>query len=534
MIRRLPLAGMLTAVSLATAPLAGFLYRNRGLIRVADLWLYVVVCAGLLLAVVVSLSLVFGKQTGSRWSLLLGWCVFALFWYRDVELFADNFFLTKALPARGPIIWALATLSVLILIYRLRDRSWFLSAGMWFAVTVTLVPLGQYAVFTATTESQGVESFHSTTGTENVMESRPDIYFLLLDGFGRQDVLRELFGIDTSGFVEKLRQNGFVVANRALGAHPMTWLSIPAILDQDYQVLSGDRDWLSTTGQKDAVMEGSSRTHQILYANGYHFVTAGTAWPSLCDPSPISEVEDCVVRRPDIEAALSDAYIRYQITSMTPLLGLENYGLLPGVIAGFWQGPDLSETVGGKSFLTSDILEAVDKAHLRDDSTPLFVFGHMMYPHPPFTLGPECGVQARGLPDLSGGWDDVSGYQDGVDCAITQVLELVAEVDPSAVIVIQSDHGPTPGSPDSLSEADVPIESLWARASVLSAVRLPERCRPFVSDTYAGTNTFKVIIDCLAGNPNLPVPERSYWAWEDDDTVTDLTDRLRTYEESPA
>ena len=534
MIRRLPLAGILTAVFLATAPLAGFLYRNRGLITVADLWCYVVVCAGVLIAVVVGLSLAFGKPTGSLWSLLLGWSVFALFWYRDVELFTDNFFLTKALPARGPIIWALATLSVLILIYRLRYKSWFLSAGMWFAVTVTLVPLGQYAVFTATTESQGVESFHSTTGTENVMESRPDIYFLLLDGFGRQDVLRELFGIDTSGFVAELRQNGFVVANRALSAHPTTWLSIPAILDQDYQVLPGDQGWLSTTKQKDAVMGGASRTHQILYANGYHFVTAGTAWPSFCDPSPISEVENCVVRSPDVEAALSDAFIRYQIASMTPLLGLEHYGLLPGFITAFWQGPDLFETVGGKSFLTLDILEAVDKAHLRDDSTPLFVFGHMMYPHPPFTLGPECGVQARGIPDLSVGWDDVSGYQDGVNCTITQVLELVAKVDPSAVIVIQSDHGPTPGSPDSLSEADVPIESLWARASVLSAVRLPERCRPFVSDTYAGTNTFKVIIDCLAGNPKLPIPERSYWAWEGDDTVTDLTDRLRAYEESPA
>ena len=182
MIRRLPLAGILTAVSLATAPLAGFLYRNRGLITVADLWCYVVVCAGVLIAVVVGLSLAFGKPTGSLWSLLLGWSVFALFWYRDVELFTDNFFLTKALPARGPIIWALATLSVLILIYRLRYKSWFLSAGMWFAVTVALVPLGQYTVFAATTESRGVESFESTTGTENMMESRPDIYFLLLDG----------------------------------------------------------------------------------------------------------------------------------------------------------------------------------------------------------------------------------------------------------------------------------------------------------------------------------------------------------------
>ena len=119
MVRKLPLGGMLAAASLATAPFSGFLYRNRELTSVADLWRYVVIYAGSLLAVVVGISLVFGRRTGSKWSFLLGWCAFALFWYRDVKSFADNSFLTQALPAKGPVIWMLATLSVLILIYLL-------------------------------------------------------------------------------------------------------------------------------------------------------------------------------------------------------------------------------------------------------------------------------------------------------------------------------------------------------------------------------------------------------------------------------
>ena len=110
-------------------------------------------------------------------------------------------------------------------------------------------------------------------------------------------------------------------------------------------------------------------------------------------------------------------------------------------------------------------------------------------------------------------------------------------MDPSAVIVIQSDHGPIPGELSSLDklldhpdDPDMPIEALWARASVLSAVRLPVDWRPSVSDTYSGVNTFKVVFSCLAGSPKSEIPERLYWAWWTSHSVVDVTDRLRAYE----
>jgi hypothetical protein len=537
MIRRLPLGGMLAAASLATAPFSGFLYRNRELTSVADLWRYVVIYAGSLLAVVVGISLVFGRRTGLKWSFLLGWCAFALFWYRDVESFADDSFLTQALPANGPVTWMLATLSVLILIYLLCERSWFPSACMWFAVTVALLPLGQYALFTATAENYEAKSFQSTE-----LESRPDIYFLLVDGFGRQDVLKELFDIDTSGFIAALRDDGFVVADRALGAHPVTWLAIPAILDQEYQAQPGEKGRPATTKRQMSILAGASRTHQVLLENGYHFVTASDGSLMLCNSSPISEIRDCVANHPEIDAAINAAYIRYQIAFMTPLVALADYGLLPDTISALWDSPGVladEEAVGGKAFLTRDILDVVDAAHSRDGSTPLFVFAHMMYTHPPFTLGPECRFKTMGVPDLSEDWDNVSGYQDGIDCAVDQILELISEVDPSAVIVIQSDHGPIAGELHSLDkfldhvdDPEMPIEALWARGSVLSAVRLPVNCRPSVSDTYSGVNTFKVVFSCLAGSPKSESPERLYWSWWTSHSVVDLTDRLRTYEMS--
>ena len=59
---KFPVAGMVTAASLATAPFSGFLYRNREIVSVADLWRYAALYVGSLLVVVIGISFVFGKK----------------------------------------------------------------------------------------------------------------------------------------------------------------------------------------------------------------------------------------------------------------------------------------------------------------------------------------------------------------------------------------------------------------------------------------------------------------------------------------
>src|SRR5688572_19610664 len=40
-------------------------------------------------------------------------------------------------------------------------------------------------------------------------ESRPDIYYIILDGYGRQDILQALYGFDNSSFLNELSARGF-------------------------------------------------------------------------------------------------------------------------------------------------------------------------------------------------------------------------------------------------------------------------------------------------------------------------------------
>ncbi len=44
---------------------------------------------------------------------------------------------------------------------------------------------------------------------------KPDVYFLVLDAYGRSDVLKEVIGFDNSAFLDRLERKGFFVARRS-------------------------------------------------------------------------------------------------------------------------------------------------------------------------------------------------------------------------------------------------------------------------------------------------------------------------------
>jgi hypothetical protein len=57
-------------------------------------------------------------------------------------------------------------------------------------------------------------------------ESRPDVYYIILDGYGRSDVLRNQLNFDNSSFLDSLRSEGFYVAQCSQSNYGMTALSL--------------------------------------------------------------------------------------------------------------------------------------------------------------------------------------------------------------------------------------------------------------------------------------------------------------------
>ncbi len=531
LVRRLPSQELVVAVCLVVSPFSAFLYGNREFISIRDIWLYPIVASGIVVVVGTCVALISGRLWSSRTCLFSGWVVFALFWYRDVSAVVDRYFAFTGIT--GELAWVVVLIIGAVAIMRLATWPTFLSAGLLFALTLALLPLAQYWFATQASDSGPKAGFATTSNEE--WPSKPDIYYLILDGLARTDVLESVYSIDSAGFTNALRQDGFVVAERALGAHPMTWLSVPAVLDQEYQALPGPRGQPSDHLRTNGIMGGNSRTHKELAAQGYRFIVATEDGGRFCDLglSPIRELTTCLIQGNSIDAA-----VRLRLAKMTPLHGLANRALLPGFLKRWLAAEDLrwtNEMTTDRTFLVNDLLETVRVVEGEHETAPLFVLAHMMYSHPPFTLNSECGPSTHsGFNPSVNAWDDIVGLRMGVECVQKQVLELVNEVDRNAVIILQSDHGPSRGVllDGNFVVQSVPDEDLWTRASVFSAVRLPARCREQVPETYAGVNTFKHVFGCISERTRVLAPVSLFWTWYDDREVIDLTSRLRAFEDT--
>jgi hypothetical protein len=65
-------------------------------------------------------------------------------------------------------------------------------------------------------------------------EPKRDVYYIILDGYSRGDVLDEVFDYDNRPFLTRLESLGFSVADNSRSNYAMTRLSLPSSLNMDY------------------------------------------------------------------------------------------------------------------------------------------------------------------------------------------------------------------------------------------------------------------------------------------------------------
>jgi len=108
--------------------------------------------------------------------------------------------------------WALFWVCMMALAGRIRARvvglTQAVNAAAAAALVVPLATLGP-AWFDAR-RAQGPET--GTLERYSTDRPRPDIYYIVLDGYGRSDRLEEYFGYDNSAFTAALAERGFHVA----------------------------------------------------------------------------------------------------------------------------------------------------------------------------------------------------------------------------------------------------------------------------------------------------------------------------------
>jgi hypothetical protein len=349
-------------------------------------------------------------------------------------------------------------------------------------------------------------TLHRTAAIEpaRAVATFPHIFYLVLDGYAREDVLRDLYGHDNRPFLDGLRSRGCYVASSAVANYPQTALSLASSLNLDYldewvaglPPGSSDRHVLS-----EAI--GRSRLVEALRASGYTFVAFSSGY-GVAEARSADRFESLA----DSEAPLE--FWRGFLAS-TPVPDLVS---LPALVA------------AGEELHRRGVLYTFDRlGPLARFPGPLFVLAHVIAPHPPFVFdargrlppGPRASFtlsdgEAWRANNRKVGEDYRRAYVAQLQFVNSRTLEAVgaiqAEASRPVVILVQGDHGP--GS--ELDRDSAERTNLRERLAILSAYCFPDGD---FAGLYAGispVNSFRVVLNRYLGRQVPLLPDRAYFA----------------------
>jgi len=392
------------------------------------------------------------------------------------------------------------------------------------SVAIFMVPLYglfQMALDAKSTYDYNYTKFGPVTELEYVGSEPPDIYYIILDGYASEDVLRTLYDFDNWNMVDFLETRGFYVTPYAQANYMQTLLSISSSLNFEYlnDVLAPIANSASRAELLDLVRH--SRARVLLEEAGYQIVTFSSG-------SLFTEIKD------------SDLYLSPYATHLNELEAV----LLSSSIC---QLPlDLFKLeLPFQSYASHRhrILYTFDElTRISEFPGPNFVFAHIVAPHPPFVFD-QTGAPVQ--PDRPYFTGDADGYRGNtaeylrqyvdeltfINTLLQQTLDaILAASETPPIILIQADHGP--GAYLQWESAE--DSCLWERFSIFSAYYLPGDASARLYETITPVNSFRVIFDAYFGTDLGLLPDRSYFStWNKPYAFQDVTEASRVPCEAP-
>lgn len=324
---------------------------------------------------------------------------------------------------------------------------------------------------------------------------RPDIFHIVLDGFGRTDVLKKQMEVDLSWFDAELEKRGFKIARQARTTFVQTELSVSSTLNMDFLqnlVPEGTEREAGKARLKPLIQE--PLVAQKLMASGYRYIAIGTGFDGLW------------LGRYQLPTRAEGSVSLFEGT----LISRTPWGLASGVASSQY---DLHREQIKGAFTQLDDL-AIPTAK------PRFVVAHILAPHPPFVFDEEGGsVRPKGP---FGYWDGSdylthvgsnSDYQAGYRAKVTytarrliQTIDKLQAQGRSPVIILQGDHGSKVGlDQNSLEKTD-----LQEAFSILYAVSHGPEIDFELPDKDNSVNTYRRLFTAM-GAKNLPLKPVTSW-----------------------
>jgi len=328
--------------------------------------------------------------------------------------------------------------------------------------------------WTAWRESSQTIPSSLNTGAVSTSQETPDIYYIILDAYGRADNIQELYGFDNSKFLNLLEEQGFFVAECSQSNYAQTELSLASSLNFDYlDALNAAFVQGNTDRSPLWPLIKNSAIRQFLESQGYKTIAfaTGYGWTEINDAD--------IYLTPQVGAweMNSFQYMLIQTTAGRILLDASELSL-----------PNTPDDLFRRR--TQFVLEKLQVIYSIEG--PKFIFAHLLVPHA-FVFGPNGEAIAI---DGSTMTADIfkQGYVDSIIFINKQIETIVSTIIANSptppIIIIQGDHGPT-GSGRAV------------RVSNLNVYYLPGH-EDMLYKSITPVNTFRVVLNAYFGQ-NLPL-----------------------------
>ena len=193
------------------------------------------------------------------------------------------------------IVFVLVSIGVLFLIHLLKNPpNWVHSVFLVAGLTLVIIPTVEIAGFAMknngkTNPWQLPPAPAEVNVSKEQTEQKPDIYYIILDAYTREDAFVRDLDFDNSRFIQNLEDLGFVVADCALSNYSSTMFSMASSFNFDY-LLALNPDLADPTGQHNMLVDlvKNPKLKQILIQQGYQWVVIDPGWNGLQPVPPVT------------------------------------------------------------------------------------------------------------------------------------------------------------------------------------------------------------------------------------------------------
>jgi hypothetical protein len=429
--------------------------------------------ASILMTVVVFLCFKLITKSYNKAGLITSVFLLLFFLYGNVRdfVFSPNAKSSVIINFVMLIIWAAIFLLVTFSIIRSRSsfdsQTKFMNIAALSLLVLTQISIGiNYSKAVELAAREKAEAAESSSLAQP--DSRPDIYYIILDRYGRRDALKDTFDYDNSEFTDYLAEKGFYVADQSCSNYDETLLSMPSSLNMRYLADAEEEnpDMLLEAWRNNTVMQSlRSIGYRTIYIDGDLRLKGMKQSAQVFTYSGIGGIPTG-----PYEEALCD------MTVLSPI----------------------SRLLGGHGAAVSYALNMIP--NISDNGSPKFVYAHIICPHPPYIFSAH-GEEKFKL--FGNNTDDKTGYPSNLDFVngkMRSIIDRLLSKDRKPIIIVQGDHF-------------MNFEGHQGINKVLNAYYFPDKDYKVLYEDISPVNSFRAIFNLYFNSNNDMLQDTSYY-WD--------------------